>query len=663
MANSERDFTVASTLGDGVLLLAAMTATESLGRLFEFELDLRSTDYAIAMDNILGENVTVAVDKQGEEKRYFNGFVAGFRQRPGTERLAHYSAVLRPWLWFLTRTSDCRIFQEKSAPDIVKEVFRDHGFTDFEEALNGTYPTYDYCVQYRETDFNFVSRLMEGEGIYYFFRHENGKHTLVLADSPSSHQPIEGYEEVRFLPPGSATHQRPQHVNNWSVGREVQSGAFALNDFDFERPKAELLTRSTADRKHAAADFEMYDYPGSYTQTKDGEKYARYRLEELQAGFERIDGGGDARGFEPGGLFSLTDHPREDQNRKYLIVSATHHFRSDEFHEGGSGGPVYANTFSAIDAETPYRSPRVTPKPVVQGPQTAIVVGKKGEEIWTDKHGRVKVQFHWDRYGTADEKSSCWVRVSQPWAGKGWGAIQLPRIGQEVVIDFLEGDPDRPLITGRVYNGQAQPPHGLPANATITSFKSSTSKGGAGFNEIRYEDKKGKEQIYVHGEKDLHIRVKNDRREWNGNDRHLIVKNDKLEHVEKNRHEIVDEAHKEEIGKDRHLTVKGKEAKEVGNSLSITVKGDVSEVFKKNHAEETTKDYYLKAKNVVIEGLQNITLSSGSSYIAIEPSGIEINTSAQLKINGTQVKIEGSAQTSVQSGGITELKGSLVKIN
>jgi type VI secretion system secreted protein VgrG len=660
---STRDFTVASPLGDDVLLLRSMTATEALGRPFEFGLELRSTNYEIAMDAILGENVTVAVDLKGDEKRYFNGYVSRFQQVEGTERHAWYRATLRPWLWFLTRTSDCRIFQDMSVPDIVKKVFRDHGFTDFDEALNGTYPQLEYCVQYRETDFDFVSRLLEREGIYYFFRHENGKHTLVLADSPGSHTEIKGYESIVFLPESAPAPDRPQHVNRWSVAREIQPGACALNDFDFERPKTRLLTRSTADRKHAAADFEMYDYPGIYTQAKDGETRARHRLEEWQARFERIEGGGDARGLHPGGLFSLTGHPREDQNRKCLVVAATHEFRSPEFHEGDADEPVYTNTFVAVDATCPYRSPRTTPRPVVQGPQTAMVVGKQGEEIWTDRYGRVKVQFHWDREGQADEKSSCWVRVAQAWAGKGWGAIQLPRIGQEVVVDFLEGDPDRPLITGRVYNGQAMPPWDLPAHATMSGVKSSSSTGGGGFNEVHFEDKKGEEKIFVHAQNNLDVRVRNDRFETVSNNRHLHVEKDKFERIDNNRNETVDADHKEKIKKDRHLDVLGKEAKSVGKSLSLTVKGEVIEVFKADNSRQVTGDCYVKAKNVIIEGMQNITLSVGGSHIAIEPASIEIKSSGEVTVKGTKVGVSGDLQAELKGGAMTQIQGGIVKIN
>jgi type VI secretion system secreted protein VgrG len=290
-------------------------------------------------------------------------------------------------------------------------------------------------------------------------------------------------------------------------------------------------------------------------------------------------------------------------------------------------------------------------------------VGPSGEEVYTDEHARVKVKFHWDRYSKADENSSCWIRVAQVWAGKRWGAMYIPRIGQEVIVEFLEGDPDRPIVTGRVYNAQAKPPYDLPGNKTMSTLKSNSTKGGEGFNEIRFEDKKGEEQIYIHAEKNLDIRVKNDRFETVSRNRHLHVEQDKFEHVDNNRSEEVDADHKEKIGKDRNLTIKGKEAKEVGGSLSLTVKGDMIEVFKANHSEQTSKDYYLRAQNVVIEGLQNITLSVGGSYIAIEPGTIEISTSGQLKIDGTKVQLNGTAQTSIQGGAMTEIKGGIVKIN
>jgi type VI secretion system secreted protein VgrG len=356
---------------------------------------------------------------------------------------------------------------------------------------------------------------------------------------------------------------------------------------------------------------------------------------------------------------------------------------------------VFSCTFNAMDAGQPFRPSRITPMPTIAGPQVAVVVGPSGEEIHTDEYGRVKVQFPWDRQGMKDDNSSCWIRVSQNWAGKNWGAMIIPRITQEVIVEFLEGDPDRPIITGRVYNADNMPPYDLPDNKTMSTMKSNSSKEGQGFNEIRFEDKKGEEQIFVHAEKNQDVRVKNDSFEWIGNNRHLVVKKDQIEHVENNRNEKVDADHKEEIGKDRNLKVKGKEAKAVDGSLSLTVGDDVIEVFKKNHSEETTKDYYLKADNIVIEGMTNVTVKVGDSFIAIESGGIKIGTSGDIaleasgnieqtamgdvslkatgnaSVKGTGgLALESTAQaelkapkTAVKGDGMLELTGGLVKIN
>jgi len=648
ITQENRELEIATPLGKDVLLLTSMSGTEQLGRPFEYQLELASEDHQIKYADIVGQNVTIRLNLSGDKTRYFNGFVSRFTQTLPVGRLASYRATVVPWLWFLTRTADCRIFQEMTVPDIIEKVFRDHGFTDFERSLSGSYRTWTYCVQYRETDFNFVSRLMEQEGIYYFFKHENGKHLLVLADSASAHEPYPELEELEYHPADKGT-KTEECVSDWVVGTHLQPGSYALNDFDFENTKKDLQARAKVDREHAAAKFEIYDYPGEYVESNDGQEYAKKRIEELQAQYEVVLANSDARGVCTGYTFTLANHPREDQNRQYLITSANFNIKAGEFYSGGQtdGEGFYSCSFTAIDATQPFRSPRITPKPSIPGPQTAMVVGPSGEEIYTDEYGQVKVKFHWDRYSKADENSSCWIRVAQVWAGKNWGAMYIPRIGQEVIIEFLEGDPDQPIITGRVYNDQAKPPYVPKTNPTISTLKSNSSKGGGGFNEIRFEDKKGDEQIFIHAEKNLDVRVKNDCREYVGNDRHLVVKNDKFEHVESNRNEIVDVDHKEEIGKDRHLKVKGKEAKEITKNMSLTVKGDVIEVFKANHSEQTTKDYYLKAQNVVIEGLQNITLSVGGSYIAIEPAGIEIS--------GPKISVKGSA--------MTEITGGVVKIN
>lgn len=654
-----------TALGADVVGVRSISVQEQISRPFQIEAELSSEDGNLKFDDVVGNNSTIRLEIGQKETRYFNGFISRFVQTTNRGGFAQYRATLVPWLWFLTRTSDCRIFQQKTVPEIIEAVFKGHGFNDFKLSLGGSYEAWEYCVQYRETDFNFVSRLMEQEGIYYFFEHEDGKHTLVLADAISAHKPFPGYSEVTFheVEKGGAGREV---ITNWVMEQEVQPVAYALSDFDFVKPKTSLRTIANVSRQHGAATFEIYDYPGEYDTSGEGDRLAQTRLDELQVQHEVLRGEASARGMASGHTFTLKGHPREDQAREYLVTGVSLHADAGEYaSSGGAGGDgeFFSCKFTAIEKAQQFRAARTTPKPVVQGPQTAIVVGPSGEELHVDKYGRVKVQFHWDRYGKADENSSCWIRVAQAWAGKQWGAIYTPRIGQEVIVEFLEGDPDQPIITGRVYNAEAMPPYALPDNATISTVKSNSSKGGQGFNEIRFEDKKGEEQIFIHGEKNQDIRIKNDSFEWIGNDQHLVVKNDKIDHIENNRSETVDADHKEKIGKDRHLKVVGKEAKEVGDSLSLTVKGDVIEVFKANHSEETTGDYYLKADNVVIEGMTNVTIKVGGSSIAIAADGIALKTDGTVKIESSAtMDLKSDAPMTIQSSATAEMKSSATTV-
>lgn len=494
-----------SPLGPNVLILSEMGGSEELGRLFDYELQLTSDDPAIDLNQLLGKPMSLSLQLSSMASRHFHGIVARCSQSVDRGQFASYRVTLRPWLWLLTRTSDCRIFQHLSAPQIIKQVFRDLGFSDFEDALSRSYREREYCVQYRETSFDFVSRLMEEEGIYYFFRHEEARHVLVLADAYGAHQKAPGYESVPFYPP-DGQHRERDHINDWHLAQEVQSGSMELNDYDFQRPSARIDVRSAMPRPHQAGDYPLYDYPGAYEQTQDGEHYARTRLESLQSLHERVELRGNARGLGSGHLFSLSGFSRQDQNREYLIVAARYYVVQERLETGGgSGSAQFESNLSCIDAQQSYRPVSSTLRPLVKGPQTAVVVGPAGEEIWTDQYGRVKVHFHWDRHDQSNENSSCWIRVSQAWAGKNWGSMQIPRIGQEVIVSFLEGDPDRPIITGRVYNAEQAVPYDLPGNATQSGMKSRSSKGGspANFNEIRMEDKRGQEQLYVHAERNM----------------------------------------------------------------------------------------------------------------------------------------------------------------
>ncbi len=677
-----RFLAIQTTLGADKLLVERFSVSERLGLPFQFEAELASSDSAIKFEDIIGTNATVRLQLPNKKTRYFNGYISRFVQNEHSSSYSRYRAMLVPWLWFLTRTSDCRIFQKQKVPDIIEAVFKGHGFKDYKLQLTGTYREWEYCVQYRETDFNFVSRLMEQEGIYYFFTHADGAHTMVLADALSAHQPFPDYDTATYRPPTHKEAETGEFVHQWLVEKEIQPGLVALGDFNFKTPSASLVVNADITRSHHAAGFERFDYPGVYEKRDEGEAYAKIRIQELQAQYELLRGEGTVRGLCAGCKFTLKGHPRSDQNRDYLLTRVSCQMKGGEYESAqrGQGSEFFSCTFTAIPTTNVFRSPRATPKPLIQGPQTGIVVGKKGEEIDTDEYGRVRVQFHWDRYGGADENSSCFVRVSQPAAGKGWGAVSLPRIGQEVVVEFLEGDPDRPLITGRVYNATAKVPYPLPDNKTVSTFKSSSSKGGGGFNEFRFEDKKGSEQIFLHGEKDQDVRIKNDAKEWIGNDRHLVVKNDSLQHVSNDLHELVDGDHKNKVGKDHHLKVGGLETIEIAKNHSLTVKGDVIEVFQGKHSEAVTSDYYLKADNIVIEGQTNVTIKVGQSYIAIESGGITIGTTGTLEIQaqGNSVSIQGdtgvtikssaqvevgSPQTTVKGDAMLTLKGGIVKIN
>ncbi len=602
---------VDSPLGPEVLQLQRLEGREELGRLFSHELELVSSNPALPLDALLGKPMSLALELPGGSRRYFHGIVARCSQGAGAGQFASYQVTLRPWLWLLTRTSDCRIFQNQKVPDIIKQVFRDLGFSDFEDALSRSYREWEYCVQYRETSFDFVSRLMEQEGIYYWFRHEQSRHILVLSDAYGAHQSPPNYASVPYYPPTLEQRER-DHFYDWHMAREVQSGSLSLNDYDFQRPGARLEVRSNIARPHAAADYPLYDYPGEYVQSQDGEQYARNRIEAIQAQHERVRLRGVVRGIGAGHLFRLSGYPRDDQNREYLVVGAEYRV-VQELYETGSGGAgsQFESELDCIDASQSFRLLPQTPVPVVRGPQTAVVVGPKGEEIWTDQYGRVKVHFHWDRHDQSNENSSCWIRVSQAWAGKNWGSMQIPRIGQEVIVSFLEGDPDRPIITGRVYNAEQTVPYELPANATQSGMKSRSSKGGtpANFNEIRMEDKKGAEQLYIHAERNQDNLVENDASLSVGHDRNKSIGHDELAR----------------IGNNRTRAVKLNDTLLVGGAKSDSVTG-----------------------TYLIEAGAQIRLVCGKSVV-------EFNADGTINISGSAFNLYASGNGNIDTGGRLDL--------
>jgi type VI secretion system secreted protein VgrG len=594
-----RNIRIKSPLGDGVLQFERMVGHEALGTAFEYRATVLSEDPNIELAKILGQKATITVELTRDTQRYFNGYVTSFAYVGTAGALARYELTMRPWFWLLSLGSNCRVFQNKDAVAIAKEIWSDAGFTDVREALSGKpYPKLEYSVQYRESDFNYVSRLLEHEGIYYFFEHDQDKHTLVLADSPEAHKPFPKYEKVRYLPPTSVERRRIDHLSSWTVGQQMRPGAYCTTDYDFTRPRADLTSRLKMPAPHSLADFEVFDYPGRYVESPAGEKQVKVRLEEYQSDQQVVTAGGDVMGLSSGASFTLTDFPREDENVEHVVVAATYQLQTNAYASGAAGEIEHQGSYILIPKSNPYRVPAHTVKPKVDGPQTAVVTGKSGEEIWTDKYGRIKVQFHWDRLGKNDEESSCWVRVAQNWAGSKWGALFLPRIGQEVIVDFLEGDPDQPIVIGRVYNGTNMPPYDLPANQTQSGIKTRSSKGGTpdNFNEIRFEDKKGSELLAVQAEKDQTTLVKHDQQS--------TIKNNKKVTVEKQYNLIVNEKYDIKVGPGVHITA------ENSGKLNVTA-------------------------------LQEIKLQCGPASITLRVDGSVQVTGTIIKVTGATVSISG----------------------
>jgi type VI secretion system secreted protein VgrG len=531
---------ITTPLGKDILLLTGFRGREAISQLFNFQVDLLAErKNEIHFDRIIGENVTVETGLANEKKRYFNGLVKRFSQGARDEVFVHYRAELVPKFWLLKKKFRSRIFQHLSVPDILRQVLQG---LDVTYEISETYYQRDYCVQYRESDFNFASRLMEEEGIYYFFNHGNATHQLILSDAPIQHPDLSGqsnviYEEV------SGGVRNDMRITYWEKSQELRSGEYTLWDHSFQLPNKNLeAKRKTIDSivvgevTHKLSvgsndQLEIYEFPGNYAERfdgidrngaarpndlqkvlPDGERTVRIRMEEEAVGSLEIAGESNCGNFVAGHKFKLERH--FDANGSYLLTRVEHDARLEgNYRTSQAAGFNYQNRFCCIPVTLPYRPQRVTRKPAIAGIQTATVTGPQGEEIFCDKYGRVKVQFHWDREGKKDADSSCWLRVAQVWAGKGWGAFFWPRIGHEVVVVFEEGDPDQPLIIGSVYNAENMPWFGLPANKQLAGFKSASVRGWAhkNYNGIVFNDEKGKEHLSIHSEHNLSLNSENDK--------------------------------------------------------------------------------------------------------------------------------------------------------
>jgi type VI secretion system secreted protein VgrG len=670
MALLGRDTLITGPLPDGELLLETFQGRETLGTPYRYDLSLLSDDHDIPVDKVLGQSLTVHIKLDTGDTRFFNGVVTYFAKRGMARRHTRYVAVLNPKLTLFDCARDCRIFFQQKAPALATEVLSLRGFTDVESgSLKGDYRNREYCVQYRETDFNFIQRLFEEEGIYYFFKHENDKHTLVLADSATAHEKVPGYESILYVPKERKQVREEEHFWSLSVAGSLYAGKFTVvrgYDYTKPRPSASQLENKPSQAPQPGSDFEDYDYPGGLSEKADGEAEAAVRLEGGHVANTFIEVEGNTMGLGVGNLvtlkkaLSLDDELNpfwsgDDFEKEYLITSASYSITVNQYETGdvADSDEPYKATYTLLDSQSPFRPLRNANKPRIEGPQTALVVGPAGEEIYTDKYGRVKVQFDWDRLGKHDEKSSCWVRVAQVWAGKQWGAMHIPRIGHEVMVEFLDGDPDRPIITGRVYNVDNMPPYALPDNKTQSGIKSRSSKGGAAsnFNELRFEDSKGKEEVYLQAEKDMNILVKNDESRLVGHDRVKEVKNDETSTIKGNR--------TEEVTKDEDITIHGSRSETVDKDEDITISGGRTESVSKDESISIGKDQSIsiggarsktvgKSETTSISGARSETVGKGETITITGARKVDVGKAEELTVGaGRKQTITGDDQVTV----------------
>ncbi|HSI61225.1 MAG TPA: type VI secretion system tip protein TssI/VgrG [Ideonella sp.] len=660
MPTSEADFV--SPLGEGALLFRRLQATEKLGRLPEYRVELLRPrkDPAIQPDRLLGKSAGVKLLMADDSLRHINGWVTRFEQGGTTGRFDIYRVELRPWLWFLTLGADCRIFQNKTAVEILDAVFADYSSHQLEKKLSGSFRARAFCVQYRESDFDFVSRLMEEEGIYYYFKHAEGQHTLVLTNGAQGHTAIPG-AKLAWAAVQTDDQLREDIVTDWNRAQQMRSLKYTHTDYDAEAPTVDLASEAQRTAPYPQpGDLEVFDYPGGYddlAQTgntggkkTEGGRLAQLRVDAFEAGHVVATGVTPFRASAAGLTFTFEDHANAGD---YLFTSVAYEMESGAHEASGSDEAVsgFSCRFEAVPKAIAFQPQPVTPRPTIHGPQTATVVGPAGDEIHTDVHGRVKLQFRWDRIGRKNETSSCWVRVSHPWASKQFGMIALPRIGDEVVVEFLEGNPDRPLVTGRVYNGDNKPPYPLPAQATVSGIKTQSSKGGSlsTANELRMDDKKGSEYVWFQAEKNFHRWVKNDAFD--------TVKNDAWVDITKNLAHKIGENVTTAIGKKLTLKVGEDTQVKLGADFHIAVVGQLN--LKVDDAVQLKAAQALKlavGQGLDIDAGAAVKLTSGNALHLKASAGVVIDGGTQLTIKA------GGAFITLGSEGVT-ISGTMVKIN
>lgn len=665
---------------------------EGLSQITETVIEFISPDNKLDLKKIVGERLRLEIDapdgsgsKTGKKVRYFQGHCVMADYLGSYQGQGYFRASVRPWLWFLTQTSNCRIFQKMSVIQIIKKIFHDRKFSDFDFIV--TYEHYqvrEYCVQYRESDFAFISRLMEEEGIYYYHSHDETKETLIFADGASAHKALEDKAEIKFHFSESAYRRDDDHIFEWRGGESIQTGKVTLQDYDFERAGADLKSvKALAMGRNAYNSFEVYDYPGRYRNTDIGEHHALVKVEGFASNCQRSHGACNVRQMAAGGTFTLKDHPRTTENAEYLVISARHQLHIDaDIHDPEITqailGPTldfdrsntsdsYRSVIEVQPVNKPYRAPQLTPRPEIPGLQTAVVFGNPGEEICTDEYGRVKVHFHWDHIGGKNATASCWIRTAVPWSGTNWGMIGVPRVGQEVIVQFENGDPDRPVITGMVYNGVTKVPYTLPANQTQVGIKTNSSKGGGGYNELLFEDKKGAEFVRLQSERDFKQIIKNNAEitigleHKDGGFLTQTIYGDKTETIQEGNHSFTVAKGEEKID------ISKKRSTKIGGADELTVTEDQSVSILGEKTERVSKGYEIDVGSTLdISANSRITLRCGNSKIEMTPSKVTVSSKqididatemARLAANG-QTKIEGMGLLTLESTGMTQMESS-----
>lgn len=656
-----------SLLGGPAFEFKALSGMESLGNLFRYTIELQTPDSPqltevvtanLPIKDLVGKElgVSIALDGRGfmagigAGTREINGLVTQARFVRAENRRAIYEVVIEPWLVLATRTSDHKIFQNQTVMEIVRDVLADYPYP-VDVRVSQTYPVRVFQVQYGETDFAFLSRLMQEWGIYYFFEHKGEKHTLVLVDDAGAHHPFESaaYQTVNYYGPGVKIDE--EYCHHFEASQNLRPGQWVSDDFDFTKPKARLQNTVKMPRNTGHNKEELYRWPGDYFDAQEGRELVRTRMEETGASGHRAQGSGNLRAMVPGCTFTLAKHPQNKSNRDWLIIGVSLSLH-EASHAAGQEGYLCHTTFDVQPAADTYRSPQTSPKPLTTGPQTAIVTGPPGQDIYTNEYGQIKVSFHWNRYCSKDQNSSCWIRVSHPWAGSNFGMIATPRIGQEVIVDFENGDPDRPIVTGRVYNALNMPPWDLPANMTQTGIKTrSTLEGAPGAGEkngpgdtnvLRFEDKKGQEQLWLHAQKDQLTEVENDEDKWVGRDRRKTIDRDEFNTIHRDRTEVVDRNEKinvhgwrtEEVDLDETITIHQNRTETVDLNETVTVHKNQNfnvdlnrtKVVGKNEKDQIGKNWSIKVAKFKTETI-------GLAYMQNVGLGKMVNIGAAYSLN------------------------------